>query len=142
MVYIITFHLHFLCIVRYLKRSNDTPKLNMHKFNSYNIIEIYINRLSLIWPTKYTALYVTFWRPKLRGQFSENLELWIYEFLFNSGDRLSKKKIYGSSENWKFKIWQTFSTNSLFFLINTLLFVRIEQRSKTEVPKQPFKCVP
>ena len=39
------------------------------------------------WPTKYTALYVTFWRPKLRGQFSKNLVLWIYEFLFNSGER-------------------------------------------------------
>ena len=26
-----------------------------------------------------------------------------------------KKKSYGSSENWKFKLWQTFSTNSLFF---------------------------
>ena len=29
-----------------------------------------------------------------------------------------------------------------FFLINTLLFVRIEQKSKTEVGRQPFKCVP
>ena len=26
--------------------------------------------------------------------------------------------------------------------INTLLFVHIEQTSKTEVRKQPFKCVP
>ena len=26
------------------------------------------------------------------------------------------------------------------FLINTLLFVRIEQRNKAEVGKQPFKC--
>ena len=43
------------------------------------------------WPTKYTALYVTFWKPKLRGQFSENLELWIYEFFFNSGDKISKE---------------------------------------------------
>ena len=30
----------------------------------------------------------------------------------------------------------------IVFLINTLLFVRIEQKSKTEVRKQPFKCVP
>ena len=29
-----------------------------------------------------------------------------------------------------------------FFLINTVLFVRTEQKSKTEVRKQPFKCVP
>ena len=43
----ITFHLQFLCVVGYLKRSNDTPKLNIHKYNNYNIIEIYINRLSL-----------------------------------------------------------------------------------------------
>ena len=27
------------------------------------------------WPTKYTALCVTFWREKLRNQFSENLVL-------------------------------------------------------------------
>ena len=51
------------------------------------------------WPTKYTALYVTFWRPKLRGQFSENVELWIYEFLFNSCDRISKEKKF-----WELKI--------------------------------------
>ena len=44
------------------------------------------------WPTKYTTLYVTLWRSKLRGQFWENLELWIYDFLFNSGDKISKKK--------------------------------------------------
>ena len=45
------------------------------------------------WPTKYTTIYFTFWRPKLRHQFSENL---VIEF--------PKKKTYGSSENWKFKI--------------------------------------
>ena len=28
------------------------------------------------------------------------------------------------------------------FLANTILVVRIEQKSKTEVRKQPFKCVP
>ena len=30
----------------------------------------------------------------------------------------------------------------IVFLINTLVFVRIEQKSKAEVWKQPFKCVP
>ena len=40
------FYLQFLCVAGYLKDSNDTPKLNMHKYISYNIIEIYINRLS------------------------------------------------------------------------------------------------
>ena len=30
--------------------------------------------------------------PKLRDKFSENLVLWIYEFLWNSGDRISKEK--------------------------------------------------
>ena len=49
------------------------------------------------WPTKYTVLHVTFWRSKLRGQFSENLELRIYGFLFTSGDRISKEK-----KLWKF----------------------------------------
>ena len=45
----------------------------------------------------------------------------------------SKKKDYRNSENWKFKIWQKILTYSLFFLINALLFVCIEQKSKTEV---------
>ena len=52
------------------------------------------------WPSKYTAVYVTFEGLILKGQFSENLVLWIYEFLFNSGDRILKeKKNYGSFEN-------------------------------------------
>ena len=42
-----TFHLQFFSVAGYLKRCNDTPKLNIHKYNNYNIIEIYINRLSL-----------------------------------------------------------------------------------------------
>ena len=45
-VYTITFHLQFLCVAGYLKRSNDTPELNIHKYTNYNIMEIYINRLS------------------------------------------------------------------------------------------------
>ena len=45
-VYAITFYLQFLCVAGYLKRSNDTPKLNIHKYTNYDIIEIYINRLS------------------------------------------------------------------------------------------------
>ena len=44
------------------------------------------------WPTKYTAVCVTFEGQKLRGQFSENLVLRIYEFLFNSGGKISKEK--------------------------------------------------
>ena len=44
------------------------------------------------WPTKYTAVYVTFKGQKFRGQFSENLMLRIYEFLFNSGGKISKEK--------------------------------------------------
>ena len=32
------------CVAGYLKYSNDTPKLNIHKYTNYNIIEIYINR--------------------------------------------------------------------------------------------------
>ena len=45
-VYIIKFYLQFLCVAGYLKHSNDTPNLNIHKYTNYNIIEIYINRLS------------------------------------------------------------------------------------------------
>ena len=25
-----------LCVARYLKRSNDTPELNIHKYNNYS----------------------------------------------------------------------------------------------------------
>ena len=40
------FYLQFLCAAGYLKHSNDTPNLNIHKYTNYNIIETYINRLS------------------------------------------------------------------------------------------------
>ena len=45
-VYTITFYLQFLCVAAYLKCSSGTPKLNTHKYTTFNIIEIYINRLS------------------------------------------------------------------------------------------------
>ena len=32
------------------------------------------------------------WWPKLRGQFSGNLVLQIYEFLFNSADNIANEK--------------------------------------------------
>ena len=51
------------------------------------------------WPTKIRGHYVTCWRPKLRSQFSENLVLWIYEFLFILAIEFPKKKNYRSSEN-------------------------------------------
>ena len=40
------FYLQFLYVAVYLKHSNDTPKLNILKYTNYNIMEIYINRLS------------------------------------------------------------------------------------------------
>ena len=45
-VYTIKFYLQFLCVAEYLKHSNDTPNLNIHKYTNYNMIELYINRLS------------------------------------------------------------------------------------------------
>ena len=45
-VYTITFYLQFLCVTGYSRRNSNTPKLNIHKYNNYYIIEIYINRLS------------------------------------------------------------------------------------------------
>ena len=45
-VYTIAFYLQFLCIARYMSRSNDTPKLNLDKYTNYNVIEICIKRLS------------------------------------------------------------------------------------------------
>ena len=50
-VYIIKFYLQFLCVAGCLKQINDTPKLNINKYTNYNIIEIYINRLSIITQT-------------------------------------------------------------------------------------------
>ena len=44
------------------------------------------------WPTKYTAIYATFEGQKLRGQYSENLVLWIYECPFNSGGKIFKEE--------------------------------------------------
>ena len=46
-VYTSKFYLQFLCVAGYLKHSNDTPKLNIQKYTNYDIIEIYINRLSI-----------------------------------------------------------------------------------------------
>ena len=45
-VYVITFYLHILFVGWYLKPRNDTPKLNMHKYTNYNILETYMKRLS------------------------------------------------------------------------------------------------
>ena len=41
-LYTIKFYSH---VAEYLKHSNDTPELNIHKYANYNIIEIYIHRL-------------------------------------------------------------------------------------------------
>ena len=38
-IYTITFYLQFLFVAGYLKRSNDTLELNIHKHTNYNIIE-------------------------------------------------------------------------------------------------------
>ena len=67
----------------------------------------YIDWLSP-WPTKDTAVYVTFEGQKLRGQFSENLSVTNFRISLWSGDKIPKKK-----ELWKFwelkmKIWQKF----------------------------------
>ena len=55
-LYTIKFYLQFLCVAGYLKHSNDTPKLNIHKYTNYNIIEIYINRLSTTTQTDYLII--------------------------------------------------------------------------------------
>ena len=50
-------------------------------------------RILAPWP------YVTFEGQKLRGQFSKNLPLRIYEFFFNSGGKISKAKIIMKIKN-------------------------------------------
>ena len=86
---------------------------------------------------KHTVIYVTFWSPKLRGQFSENLVLWIYEFLFILVIAFSKKKIIEVLRIKNLKYDRNVQLTNCFFLINTILFVCIKQTSKTEVQKQP-----
>ena len=81
---------------------------------------------------KYTAIYITLWRRKLRGQFSENLVLWIS---LHSGDRISKeKKIVKALRIKNIKHDRNFQLTNCF-LINILLFLRIKQTSQTEVRK-------
>ena len=58
LVYTITFYLQFLCVAGYLKRSNDATKLNIHKYTNYNIIVIYINRLSATTQTSIVMDYL------------------------------------------------------------------------------------
>ena len=45
-VYTIKFYLQFLCVAGYLKHSNNNIHNSNDKYTNYNIIEIYINRLS------------------------------------------------------------------------------------------------
>ena len=45
-VYTIKFCLQVLCVAEYLKHSNNIPNSDIHKYTNYNVIEIYINRLS------------------------------------------------------------------------------------------------
>ena len=45
-LYTMKFYLQFLCVTGCLKHSNDTPKLDIHKYTNYNMIKIYTNRLS------------------------------------------------------------------------------------------------
>ena len=58
----------------------------LKSFNNYRNIS------GRSWPTKDTVVYVTFKGQKLEGQFSENLVLWISEFLFNLVVKFPKKK--------------------------------------------------
>ena len=44
------------------------------------------------WPTKDTAVYVTFEGQNLRGQFSENLSVTNFRISLWSGDKISKEK--------------------------------------------------
>ena len=61
-------------------------------------------------------------------------------FSVNFGDRISKeKKIMEVLRIENLKYDKNFQLTHCF-LVNTILVVRIEQKSKTEVRKQPFKC--
>ena len=68
--------------------------------------------------------------------------LLIYEFLFILAIEFTKKKNMEVLRIKNLKYDRNFQLTNCFFLISTLLFVRIKQMSKTEVRKQPFKRVP
>ena len=87
-----------------------------------------------------TRPYMSHLKAKIKSPvFRKFIVLWIYEILYNSGER---KKNYGSSENKVLKIWQKFSVYDLFISINTLFLFALNKQVKAEVRKQPFKCVP
>ena len=96
-------HLTGIYLFKFKSGSTGTVCEICSKLGTY-----YSEERAKTWPTKDTAVYVTFEGQKLRGQFSENLVLRISEFLFNLVVKFPKKK-----ELWKFwelkmKIWQKF----------------------------------
>ena len=62
------------------------------------------------WPTKDTAVYVTFEGQKLRGQFSENLCYEFTNFSLILVVKFPKKKNLWKFWELKIKIWQKFLT--------------------------------
>ena len=115
-----------------LKWVNQSQQLIIFLFRKFTQVYGLLNTWSYI---------CHIWRPKLRGQFSENLVLWIYEFLFNSGDRISKEgRIIEIMRIKNLKYDRNFQLTNCF-LINTLLFVRIKETSKNRSPGAAFQCV-
>ena len=101
--YTIMFYLQFLCVAGYLKHSNDASKLNIHKYRNYNIIEIYINRLSITTQIfiamKYLIMisekYIYFKKEKAFGKdfFSHPIEVIGYMYFGNVFGRMCFSKI-------------------------------------------------
>ena len=100
-VYTIKFYLQILSVAGYLKSSNDTLKLNIHKHTNYNIIEIYINRLSTA-----TQIFIAMDYLKLKSE--KNLH-------FRKRQKHLAKTFFfpPHKSNWIHALWKYFS-NYLF----------------------------
>ena len=92
-----------------------------------------------------TRPYMSHLKAKIKRPVLGNLVLWIYEFLFNFGDGISKEKNSGSSENSKFKNDRNFQLTAylitLFFLfvINKQVKTSAEAAIKIGVPMEKIK---
>ena len=94
-VFTIKLYLQFLCVAGYLKHSNDTPNLNIHKYTNYDIIEMYINRLSTT-----TQIFIAM----------EYLIMMSEKYLYFRKKTNNRKNIFYSphASNWVHVLWKYF----------------------------------
>ena len=79
-VYSTNFYLQFLSVAGYLKHSIDTANLNIQKYTNYNLIEIYINRLSITTQV-FIEMYYLIMMSKKHHYFRKRRSIWQGHFL-------------------------------------------------------------